>query len=419
MRHPAGSSPPSGGVAAYTCSDAGVTMERRSTGPLFLVVSLILVCGTAAAQGRSMGKGTKTPKSSAGHTRTYYIAADEVTWDYVPGGMDRIAGKPFRSVGVFVGGPNPGAKPVEKPVPTSYVKTLYREYTDNTFRTLKPRASEWEHLGFMGPVIRAEVGDTIKVVFRNNGHKPYSMHPHGVFYNKDSEGAPYDDGTSGTDKADDAVPPGGTHEYTWQVPERAGPAPGDVNSVMWMYHSHTDEHRDPNTGLLGPMIITGRGQSKPDGSPKGVDREFVLWFAQVHEEDSWYVDRNLPDVEKEPALPAPLTPAGTSVSYPHFVKFSINGFAHGSLPLRALTMRKGEHVRWYLFAGVNDFDFHTPHWHGNTVVVNQMRTDVTSLAPMQMVTADMVPDDPGIWLVHCHVSFHNAEGMAARYEVKP
>src|SRR5712692_8326336 len=26
----------------------------------------------------------------------------------------------------------------------------------------------------------------------------------------------------------------------------------DVNSVLGMYQSHTDEYRDPNTGLLGP-----------------------------------------------------------------------------------------------------------------------------------------------------------------------
>jgi hephaestin len=89
------------------------------------------------------------------------------------------------------------------------------------------------------------------------------------------------------------------------------------------------------------------------------------------------------------------------------------------MPLRAVTMRKGEHVRWYLFSGINDFDFHTPHWHGNTVVMNQMRTDVISLTPMQMATADMVPDDPGIWLFHCHISFHNAAGMAVRYAVTP
>jgi FtsP/CotA-like multicopper oxidase with cupredoxin domain len=105
--------------------------------------------------------------------------------------------------------------------------------------------------------------------------------------------------------------------------------------------------------------------------------------------------------------------------YPHFVTFSINGFAHGSMPLKALTMRKGEHVRWYIFAGTNDFDAHTPHWHGNVVTINQMRTDVTLLGPMQMVTADMVPDNVGTWLLHCHVSFHNTEGMNTRYAVVP
>jgi hephaestin len=34
-----------------------------------------------------------------------------------------------------------------------------------------------------------------------------------------------------------------------------------------------------------------------------------------------------------------------------------------------------------------------------------------------MLTVDMVPDDPGIWLFHCHVSEHMEDGMMARYEV--
>jgi hephaestin len=29
----------------------------------------------------------------------------------------------------------------------------------------------------------------------------------------------------------------------------------------------------------------------------------------------------------------------------------------------------------------------------------------------------MVPDDPGTWLFHCHITFHNAAGMAMRYAV--
>ena len=135
------------------------------------------------------------------------------------------------------------------------------------FTTLKPRPAEDEHLGFLGPVIRAEVGDTIKIVFRNNARFPASMHPHGVLYDKDTEGAPYADGT-GRRKGDDAVAAGGTHTYTWQVPERAGPGPSDGSSVIWMYHSHTDEVADTYAGLIGPMIITARGQGESDGSPR-------------------------------------------------------------------------------------------------------------------------------------------------------
>ncbi len=36
----------------------------------------------------------------------------------------------------------------------------------------------------------------------------------------------------------------GRHTYTWLVPDRAGPGPGDGSSLMWMYHSHTDEVAD-------------------------------------------------------------------------------------------------------------------------------------------------------------------------------
>ena len=390
--------------------------QRRLLALLF--VSLVSSLPAFAQSMKMNSANANAQPAAGGHTRTYYIAADDVMWDYVYTGVNAITGEPFQSLGVFAN-PTPGGKPIEKPVPTAYLKTLYREYTDNTFETLKRRPPEWEHLGFLGPLLRAEVGDTIKVVFRNNATHPHAMHPHGVFYNKDSEGAPYQDGTSGADKADDAVPPGGTHTYTWEVPERAGPASGDTNSILWMYHSHTDEYRDPNSGLMGPIIVTARGQANPDGSPKDVDREFVVMFSQTHEEDSWHVEHNLPHIAAETPLPMQPAPYSSTGAYPYFVRFSINGYQYGNMPLRAITMHKGERVRWYLFAGINDFDAHTPHWHGNTLVISQMRTDVTSLAPMQMLVGDMMPDDPGIWLFHCHISFHNSGGMAIRYQVIP
>lgn len=373
----------------------------------YTIVSMIAFCTL------SSGAAHPAPRrESAGRTRTYFIAADTVTWDYVPGARDEIAGTPYADTAFFG-----NAKP--RPVSTAYRKVLYREYTDGTFRTLKSRPSAWQHLGFLGPLIRAVVGDTIRVVFRNNGDRPYSVHPHGVLYDKASEGVPYNDGTSGGDKADDGVPPGGTHTYVWPVPERAGPGPMDGSSVMWMYHSHVDEVRDINTGLFGPIIVTARGKARPDGSPNDVDREIIASFMQVEEQDSWLSNDNLPSPDSARVLGPRPNPSLRQEGYPWYVKFSINGFVHGSMPLSELTLRKGEHVRWYLMASTNDFDFHAPHWHGNTVILNGMRTDVAQLAMMQMSTADMVPDNVGTWLFHCHVSFHNEEGMAVRYRVTP
>ncbi len=371
-------------------------------------LAALLLTVTAA-----VAPGPPPHQPPAPQTRTYYIAADEVTWDYVPGGRDEIAGQVYADTAFF-------ARALARPVSTQYHKVLYREYTDSTFRTLKPRAAEWEHLGFLGPLIRAVVGDTIRVVFRNNGKRPYSIHPHGVFYQKSSEGVPYNDGTSGGDKADDGVAPGATYAYVWPVPERAGPGPMDGGSVMWMYHSHVDEVRDINTGLFGPMIITARGKARADGSPVDVDREIIASFMQVEEQVSWLAKENFhPSLDSlGKAGPKP-NPSFVEEGYPWFVKFTINGFVHGSMPLAALTMRKGERVRWYLMSSTNDFDFHAPHWHGNTVILNGMRTDVAQLGMMQMATADMVPDNVGTWLFHCHVSFHNEEGMAVRYRVTP
>ncbi len=364
--------------------------------------------GLAAVVATLLLEGCAAALPGGGTNRTYYIAADEVSWDYVPGGRDEIADQAFVDSAFF-------AKAPPRPVSTSYKKTLYREYTDSTFATLKPRPPEWAHLGFLGPLVRGVVGDTIRIVFRNNGHHPFSMHPHGVFYNKDSEGAPYSDGTSGADKADDGVPPGGNHVYVWPVPERAGPGPMEGSSVMWMYHSHVAEVMDVNSGLIGAMLITARGKAKPDGSPADVDRELVVAFAQVHEENSWFAGENMGTMLAKGPAPSHLE---TQNFYPWFVKFTMNGFLHGTLPLEAMTVRKGERVRWYLFSSTNDFDFHAPHWHGNTVLAHGMRTDVTSLTMMEMVTADMVPDNPGTWLFHCHVSFHLTSGMQARYRVE-
>lgn len=365
-----------------------------------VVVVAIIVAGLNIAQ------GAYTPVA-----RTYYIAADTLTWDYAAGGEDMITGKPPTPFGeLFL---RSGAKQIG----TRYKKVLYREYTDSTFTTLRPRAPEWAHLGALGPLIRAVVGDTIRVVFRNNGNRPFSVHPHGVFYDKRSEGAGYRDGASPADSVDDGVPPGGTHTYVWPVPARAGPTAHEGSSAFWMYHSHTVETRDVNSGLMGPMIITAADRARPDGTPDDVDREIIVAFNEIDENDSWFFEENLKAYASEPET---VTPAErfsfASPFYLSNLRETLNGFSFGHLPM--LTMRVGERVRWYTMSATN-FEIHAPHWHGNTVVSNGMRTDVTALLPMAMVIADMVPDNPGTWLVHCHVAPHLNAGMQARFTVEP
>jgi len=376
---------------------------RRHSG-LFAVGLLAVAPASLQAQAR--------PRS---HTHTYYIAADTITWNYTPSGTNQISGQPFDSVErTFV---EPGGASIGHVA----LKAIYREYTDSTFGTLKARPAAWEHLGILGPLLRAEVGDTIRVVFHNNLGFAASMHPHGVSYTKASEGAPYAAGKGEEALTGNAVPPGATHTYIWPVPERAGPASGDASSILWMYHSHVKEGQDPSTGLLGPIIITARGMSRPDGTPKDVDREFVVAFDEIDEASSHYLMTNLRRYAIHPesaqvamvfALPQVVPPPVGQFNF----KETLNGFMYGNGPLP--TMRVGERVRWYLMASTG-FEIHSPHWHGNTVQIAHMRTDVTALLPMGMVVADMVPDNPGIWLFHCHLSNHLRMGMQSRYEVRP
>jgi manganese oxidase len=249
------------------------------------------------------------------------------------------------------------------------------------------------------------------VVYRNNTRFPTSIHPHGVFYNKNAEGAPYNDGTAGADKADDAVPPQGTFTYMWFVPERAGPGGMDASSVMWMYHSHTDEVSDTYSGLIGAMEITRRGQAKPDGSPVDVDREIFTNFMVADENQSPYLDVNIATFAGDPGSADPDDEDFQESNLMH----SINGYVYGNMPI--ITMHQGERVRWYTMDMGTEIDLHSPHWHGNTLLVNGMRMDVVQFLPGGMVTGTMIPDDPGTWLFHCHVNDHILAGMLTRYQV--
>ncbi|HEX8904010.1 MAG TPA: multicopper oxidase domain-containing protein, partial [Longimicrobiaceae bacterium] len=269
--------------------------------------------------------------------------------------------------------------------------------------------------------------------------RPLTFHVHGLFYDKSSEGAPYDDGDGFN--PGDRVPPGAQHIYTFVVTPRAGPGPADGSSILWMYHSHVDEPMDTNSGLVGPIIVTAAGKATESGRPVDVEREFVMLFSIFNENDSWMLNRNLQDFTGLDSV-SRATTIRKLTEDPEFqesnLMHSINGYVYGNLGfdprwvpgqyppapagawpdvLRSVTMVRGERVRWYLMGLGTEVDIHTPHWHGQTGLYAGMRTDVVELLPASMKVFDMVPDNPGAWLFHCHVNDHIVAGMTGRFQV--
>lgn len=60
-----------------------------------------------------------------GTTRTYYLAADPINWDYLPAGKNLCSGQDFTDEQALY---------VSKGAGTKYKKAVYRQYTDDSFQ---------------------------------------------------------------------------------------------------------------------------------------------------------------------------------------------------------------------------------------------------------------------------------------------
>lgn len=135
----------------------------RSCQLLESIIPLLAVCCFCLS---ALVAQSNVSAASKGQIRTYYVAADELDWDYAPSGIDQMMNMPFESIAKSYMEHGPHR------IGHIYKKAIFREYTNATFTVLKPRPPEWEHAGILGPILRAEVGDTIKIIFKNNGYAP-------------------------------------------------------------------------------------------------------------------------------------------------------------------------------------------------------------------------------------------------------
>ena len=217
----------------------------------------------------------------------YWIQIENRPWDVCPHNIDRMTGEDIKTrettggspgpspVSVFLpsanGGPGhqvtmfkplmAGGKLIDALILRRYKPPAKPDGSDawtvpddrkiNPWDLNEPNPSENGTMGTIpGPVIEANVGDSVVVHFRNRDNRVtdtgaplpiekrcHSLHPHGFVFKPASDGAfplsPPDPtqpippgeagawasvpGFSGTFKKGDRVPPGGTYTYRWET----------------------------------------------------------------------------------------------------------------------------------------------------------------------------------------------------------
>lgn len=382
----------SGWVAALVCLMPGPAhLKAQNAATVTDVIAPTVTAAMGDVGGKIFGQAPAPAK-----TRHYYIAAEPELWDYAPEGRDPICGK---------------ALPPPVVNQRRGAKLRYVEYTDASFGA---RVITDPRLAILGPTLRGVVGEYLAVTFLNRTPDPVSMHPHGVKYDKDSEGAHYEPKPG----LGAAVGPGARFTYVWQLDESSGPLPDEPSSKGWLYHSHVNGDRETDLGLFGFIIVTDPKRARADGTPKDVDREMAAVFMIFDESGLSLEAKEAWEYATLPNAPPPVPWAKIQEMTEQGKRYAINGRIFGNLP--GLEMKEGERVRWYLFGLGSESDLHTAHWHGARVIEDgRRRTDVVELLPASMKVADMVADNPGHWLFHCHVAEHMAEGMFARFTIHP
>uniref|UniRef100_A0A671T781 ferroxidase n=1 Tax=Sinocyclocheilus anshuiensis TaxID=1608454 RepID=A0A671T781_9TELE len=293
--------------------------------------------------------------------------------------------------------------------PTAFKKAVFRKYLDSTFSIRDIRGEMDEHLGILGPVIKAEVDQTVMVFFRNLASRKYSLHANGVKYLKQMEGLSYDDQSPYWYKQDDAVQPNSTFIYMWTINSKSGPQNNESDCRTWTYYSAVNPERDINSGLIGPLLVCRKGTL----DKKPLDRrEFVLLFMTFDENKSWYYEENRERIERKNKR------AVMDPNFKNNLKFdAINGIIYS---LKGLRMYTNQLAKWHLINMGSPKDLHSVHFHGQTFINKELkdhRQGVYPLLPGGFATLEMLPSKPGLWQLESEVGLSQQRGMQTLFLV--
>ncbi|NWV23242.1 FA8 factor, partial [Origma solitaria] len=333
------------------------------------------------------GEEEHDPRSFQGEIRQYFIAAVEVMWEY---GNQR---------------PQHFLKATSRRKHSwQYRKVVFREYLDDSFTQPVQRRELDEHLGILGPYIRAEVQDVIMVTFKNLASRPFSFHSTLTAYEE----------MQGTTQQGGVVQPGGHRKYSWKVVPQMAPTTQEFDCKAWAYFSNVDLEKDLHSGLIGPLIICNHGVLSYVARRQLAVQEFSLLFTIFDETKSWYF---LENVERNCRPPCRIQQDNPDFKRNHSFH-AINGYVSDTLP--GLVMAQQQRVRWHLLNMGSTEDIHSVHFHGqlfNVRTSQEYRMGVYNLYPGVFGTVEMWPSHAGIWRVECKVGEHQQAGMSALFLV--
>jgi plastocyanin/uncharacterized cupredoxin-like copper-binding protein len=245
----------------------------------------------------------------------------------------------------------------------------------------------WVYNGQMsGPEIRVREGDLVRITLRNELPVGTTIHWHGVNL------PPEMDGPVGLNQA--AVEPGEEFVYEF-VATPAG--------TRW-YHSHADPTAQIALGLYGSFIV------EPQEPRRTYDRDYTYIL------NEW-------DLELTPDVAMGIAPRGARDQILRGGElgtdlFLMNGHAHESIP--PIRLAEGERVLVRLInAGNLPHAIHT-HGHSFKIVATDgndvpegmaLLKDTVLIGPGERYDLELDGNNPGVWMFHCHMENHAANGM--------
>ncbi len=224
-----------------------------------------------------------------------------------------------------------------------------------------------------GPRLRFREGDRVRINVTNRLPETTTLHWHGLVLPNVMDGPAH--------ITQEPIENGSVYRYEFTA----------VQSGTYFYHSHDHVDRQQALGLYGAMLI----EPKAADPSLRADHEYTLLLQE------WLLREGL----TYPAMPMD----GGMPNY-----FTINGRAYPSTD--TIPMRLGDTLK-VRFIGSNNGFIHPMHIHGGPFQV--VAVDGETLQPSARYMADTInvgpgqrydviwkAQQPGKWLIHCHIGHH-------------